>query len=256
MPGVGSEVHARTVSEAWLGAIEVVDALPNDHAFHLCVHIAEPTVEIASVREIVDALLEKLRRPPIDEVRNTLFPAALAKRYPEPAELAARYRDRIYPKLKKLDRANQPGTYFLRMVDDPSHPGLVDQLSAAVDKLRDSHTGKRWKARYEVDMSYGLDLGIYKHDKDERKTRSFPCLSFCSFQLDENRVHMTANYRSQYLVQRAYGNYLALGQLLAYVASAAGYEPGELLVVAGHATIDAPVSSVRAAAASARAAID
>ena len=60
----------------------------------------------------------------------------------------------------------------------------------------------------------------------------------CSFQLDGSHLHMVAHYRSQYMIQRAYGNYLGLGRLLAYVAENAGIEPGELMVVAGYAQID------------------
>ena len=67
----------------------------------------------------------------------------------------------------------------------------------------------------------------------------FPCLSFCSFQLDHDRLHLTAHYRSQYLLQRGYGNYLGLARLQAYVAAVVGIQPGQLLVVAGLAHAEA-----------------
>ena len=69
----------------------------------------------------------------------------------------------------------------------------------------------------------------------------FPCLSFCSFQLDQDRLHMVAHYhRRQHLIVRGYGNYLGLGQLLGYVCAMTGLSPGELMIVAGAAQVDAP----------------
>ncbi|MCA1677501.1 MAG: hypothetical protein LC777_00405 [Actinobacteria bacterium] len=44
---------------------------------------------------------------------------------------------------------------------------------------------------------------------------------------------------------RGYGNYLGLGELLAYIARACEVEVGELALVAGHAELDAPKAAVR-----------
>ena len=66
----------------------------------------------------------------------------------------------------------------------------------------------------------------------------FPCLSFCSFQLDGDTLHMIAQYRYQYLIERGYGNYLGLGQLLGYVCATVGLHPGQLTIIAGVAAVD------------------
>ena len=58
-------------------------------------------------------------------------------------------------------------------------------------------------------------------------------------------MHALAQYRSQYLVHRAYGNYLGLGRLLDYVATAAGLRTGELTVVAGYIQMESPFTAVR-----------
>jgi thymidylate synthase len=76
---------------------------------------------------------------------------------------------------------------------------------------------------------------------------AFPCLSLCSFQLDGRRLHLSAHYRSQYLVQRGYGNYLGLARLQAYVAGETGVEVGQLLIVAGLAHADAAKYRILAA---------
>lgn len=55
----------------------------------------------------------------------------------------------------------------------------------------------------------------------------FPCLSHCAFQIDtDGHVHLLATYRSQFLVERGYGNYLGLGRLLAHVARHTGCRSG------------------------------
>ena len=66
----------------------------------------------------------------------------------------------------------------------------------------------------------------------------FPCLSFCSFQLDGDMLHMVAQYRYQYLIERGYGNYLGLGQLLGYVCATVGLRPGQLTIITGVAAVD------------------
>jgi hypothetical protein len=58
---------------------------------------------------------------------------------------------------------------------------------------------------------------------------------------------MQAVYRNEYLIKRAYGNFIGLGQLQAYMAAAAGLEAGELLMTINHAELDGPVRPVEAA---------
>jgi thymidylate synthase len=95
-------------------------------------------------------------------------------------------------------------------------------------------------------LGSGRAVGIFEPGQDRNRAMAFPCLSHCSFQLGrDGRVHALAHYRSQYLLQRAYGNYLGLGRLLDYVATSAGLSTGELTVVAGHIQLEAGVTDVR-----------
>jgi hypothetical protein len=223
-------------------ALAAVGELPGHDAFHLIVRIERPHVEVPVVRALADRLLDDLRLDPVATITNTLFPAALARLHPEPAALAERYR-RLYPRLRKFS-SNRGGTYFGRLVALPTEQGTVDQLTDIVEKLRRSRTGRRWKATYEADFAT-TSVAVYCETEDRRKKMGFPCLSFCSFQLDGDKVHLVAHYRSQYLVQRAYGNYLALGQLLDFVARAAKLQTGQLTVIAGHACIEREIGKTR-----------
>jgi hypothetical protein len=55
---------------------------------------------------------------------------------------------------------------------------------------------------------------------------------------------MQAIYRNEYLVGRAYGNYLGLAELQLYMARASGVGVGELMITIGHVELDASKRAV------------
>ena len=63
----------------------------------------------------------------------------------------------------------------------------------------------------------------------------FPCLSHISLTLVGGRLSMTALYRNQTFIARAYGNYVGLSRLLTFIADQTDTECGEIEVVATHA---------------------
>lgn len=255
-----------TISEAWMRAVQAVDEMPARTTCHLVTRIARPT-EQSEIRTAADDLTSQLGYPTIETVANTIFPEELARACRDHTELGHRYRT-MYPTLRSLVRANRDGTYFGRLVSFPSPSGKdFDQLADLIRKLQaELQTDRPKSTRYELsleevcdssstpaDDDHGLPLDtaddgtnptlptepIYVPGRD-RSAMGFPCLSFCSFQLDHSYLHLIAHYRRQYLVRRGYGNYLGLARLLRYVSSAAGIEPGQMMIVAGAATVDAP----------------
>lgn len=255
-------VDAKNVSLAWRDACLALDVPgnPRRDAFHTVVRIADPTAEDPQVRAHFDRMRRDKGYRLIDTVANTLFPAALAATAKSPADLVRRFRE-FYPRLQRIDRANATGTYFGRIVEYPGPDGTVDQLTALIERIGRQAAGKGpMSAAYEMDISHpqdtepepepGVGVGawpasVHVPGKDNGY-RGFPCLSHCSFQLDRDRtLHAVAHYRSHYMVDRAYGNYLGLGRLLAYLAQHAGVRPGTLTVVAGHAQIEADITALR-----------
>jgi thymidylate synthase len=233
-------IDAGSVSEAWLDAIILLNSVPGRKVVHLVARIRKPAVEIAEIRAEADRLIEGSPDEPwaIDTTRNTIFPAAWARRFPEPSDLAAYYRER-YDELRRVP-ANSKGTYFGRVVAYPrgqAEPG--DQLTETVRKLRQELAGGSPKSsRYEIN--------IYSEAVDT-SPMSFPCMAHVSVHMHEGRLHMQAVYRNEYLIGRAYGNFLGLGQMQTYIASAAGLEVGELLMTINHAELDSALTPVRAA---------
>lgn len=273
MAVVRGVVEADGVSDAWLAGARRLAAAPGRTASHLVVRIGDPLHEDPHVRSELDRILDGLRLQSVATVANTLFPAALAERCPEPADLAEHYRTQTLPRLRRLARPkNSRGTYFGRLVAYPDGAGgTTDQLTATVEKLRrerglpgpmsscyelavqapeddaDTPPGDDHDPTSDVADSDRVERGgepsgasalTYSALRDSKARMGFPCLSLLSFHLDGPELHLTAHYRNHHFVERAYGNYIGLGRLLAYVARATGVDPGELLVVSGHARLE------------------
>jgi hypothetical protein len=249
-------VRGATVSDAWMSAVVAVNAAPGQTLFHLVSRIDDPLAEQPQIRAAADTLLADLGHSPIVTVANTVFPAQMAATSGDHGDLGARYR-RVYPTIRRLDRNNRHGTYFGRIVAHPGAGGDHDQLAELIRRLgTELQTRGPKSARYEMSLSAPGDpvaadpagqnmataaLPVYAPGLDN-SPMGFPCLSFCSFQLDrDRRLHMVAHYRRQHLIVRGYGNYLGIGQLLGYVCGMTGLLPGELMIVAGVAQVDAPM---------------
>jgi hypothetical protein len=245
------DICATNVSLAWIRAIEAMLAIPGHAAVHFGVRIGEPDApEDPRIRLIADELVDLGRLQQIKSIRNTIFPAAWAQRFPEPTELAQHYREH-YPSLRRF-RKNKSGTYFGRFVAYPMGYGEdepFDQLEDLVNKLRreskvsaGAARARNLSSRYEVNMWKPNDLPT---------GMGFPCMAHMSFHLVDGRLHLLAQYRNQFMIERAYGNYLGLAQLQNYIAAAVELQPGELMVLASHASLDTHgklnVSAIRSA---------
>jgi hypothetical protein len=224
-----SEVRADDVGTAWLRAVHRVLHDCGGGTFHLAVRIGA-TDDDPALRRAVDDLVLAQGMQPVETVANTIFPARMASTTASLDQLVDRYRN-LYPRLKKYGR-NQRGTYFGRLVAFPTGGKYENQLGHSVEKLRNELKKSRRTSRYEC--------AIYNPATDAGNAMGFPCLSSVAFHMDakSDQLHLLANYRNQNLVERAYGNYLGLARLRNRIADEVGLEAGELLVVAGHASVD------------------
>ena len=153
------------------------------------------------------------------------------------------------------------GTYVQRMIQ-PNRNGSYsvegNQLESLVTKLHAviSKQVPRRTAAYELnvvgypqtaqndddnnDEAIGGDICLYSPDCDKRKYMNMQCLSHISFNLSrDNRLHLTALYRSHYYGERALGNFLGLAKLLKFVADESGAGIGSLACVSSYAKFDA-----------------
>jgi thymidylate synthase len=225
------------LSHAWLEAVRMLGQTPDAKAVHLVLRVADPTAEDLRIRQAAQALIDRRNArggrelPDIETTRNTIFPAAWARRNPEPADLAAYYRERYTREGLLGFNQNNRGTYFGRIVAYPRSDGeSADQLTDTVRKLRaEIASGSNKSSRYEIN--------IY-NEREDTSPMSFPCLAHLSLHLHERRLHLQAIYRNEYIVGRAYGNYLGLAQLQIYIAEQTATDPGELLMTLGHVELE------------------
>ncbi len=242
-------VVAGKLSEGWLDAVRLVFGVSSKKIVHLVVRITEPNVEDVAVRDAAQQLIDSWNASHrntsremehIETTRNTIFPASFARRTNGPDDLASYYRQRLTKDGLLGFTHNARGTYFGRIVAYPRGDGeqTADQLSDTVRKLRAelSHRSSK-SSRYEI--------SIY-NERLDRSPMSFPCLAHLSMHLHDRRLHLQAVYRNEYLVGRAYGNFLGLAQLQSYVAGAVGLNVGELMITAGHAELDGSKASTAA----------
>jgi hypothetical protein len=242
-------LRGTTVSDAWLAAVRGLRHQEKHRAYHLVVGIEEPLNERPDVREAVDTLLCAVGRQPVDTVANTIFPAQLAATCETHAEVAARYQ-RMYSRLRKFP-GNNMGTYFGRLIAYPvgrsNPPDYIDQLGRIIHNLGRTAPGLP-SAKYEATLEIPrasregqesrAEAAEVHHVARDSNPIGFPCLSHLAFQVEGTRLHAVASYRSQYLVERGYGNYLGLGRLLGYVAAHSGLTVGNLTIVAGYAQVE------------------
>jgi hypothetical protein len=236
-------IQGNNLSEAWLGAMEYLVA-EGGKAINL--NVAFPCEgEDSHVRGALDALLMELDGEaekdiwPIQTVANTVFPDALY--YPHLGrEAAPRLYENYGLSMKLQERSRNPfdrETYFNRLVAYPTENGPWNQLNYHIQRLAKQATlTSQASSAYELGITHPVDADLRLQSPGrDRRMFWFPCLSHISLTLVRGRLSMTALYRNQTFVTRAYGNYLGLARLLRFIAIESGTEPGEIEVIATHA---------------------
>lgn len=241
-------IRGTDISDAWAQTVVAVAGEPDHRACHVVTRILDPTTENPDMRALADGALEDRGLASVETVANTLFPSALARQTTDPTLLGERYMA-LLPTLKDLSHENSRGTYFERLVNYETTDGPVNQIAELTRRLSvELATDGPVTARYEVALEQPT-AALPVHQAHDNVRIGFPCLSLLSFQLDHGQLHVVAHYRSHYLLQRAYGNYLAVSRLLCYVCGQAGLAPGQVTIVAGYAQVDhfraATVDTVR-----------
>jgi hypothetical protein len=173
--------------------------------------------EDLTIRAALDHRLVALGKNPSDVSGMMIFPYKpwIRRGMPGCAEFAKFCMERLLPRLKKLDKRNQKGTYFERMM---AYSGVrrsgtreVNQLQFVIDLMR--------KPRRQRQSA--LQIACFDPAKDHtgQAVRGFPCLQQVSIAYDDHgNLALNAYYPTQYLFDRAYGNYLGLCHLGHFLA--------------------------------------
>ncbi len=137
------------------------------------------------------------------------------------------YLEQFLPRLKSRDRKNARGTYFERMISFCGSRRIngklalnrKDQLSQIIcDWHRDAAKGRRSRRS-------SMQVTCFDPPKDHNGSAlsGFPCLQQVGFCYDEaGGLAVNAYYPTQYVFDRAYGNYLGLAHLGNFMAHELG----------------------------------
>ena len=180
--------------------------------------------EDESIRAALDEILTQLDKNPCHVSAMTIFPHKpwVRRGMPGCGEFSTFCLDRFLPRLKKLDRRNQNGTYFERMMGftgiKAGKDRQINQLEFVIALLRNPDRRPRQSA---------LQIACFDPAKDHagQPVRGFPCLQQVSVTYDDGgRFALNAYYPTQYVFDRAYGNYLGLCHLGDFLAHETGLQ--------------------------------
>lgn len=192
---------------------------------------AEP-LEIPAIREVLDFVLkEKKNGLSCNEVANTIFPVSLWNPEMSRECLYKRYL-KTFPRIRRHPR-NGYGVYFQRLIsfgyDKKTQKSGVNQLD---------HIISTWERGNHRKSALQASLFDPCEDHTHQRQRGFPCLQQVAFaNIGKNNLQVTGFYATQYIFERAYGNYLGLCRLGRFMAHEMGLKLSKVICIATPATL-------------------
>jgi thymidylate synthase len=223
-------------ARAWLAAVNAIKDQGGE-AHNVIVDIADPLTVNGPDAEILTAVDKFLRNHnsySLSTVANTIFPQGLLDQH-GPEKFYEVYEKKVLPRVKKMTR--DWGRYFERLTIWKKVKGskieVINPLADLVGFMKSQiESGHTYRNVYE--------MTIYDPARDAGKVVGRQCLSFLSFKLSaDHTLSLTAVYRNHYYVARTLGNFIGLGNLMAFAAAQSGAKVGSLTCVSTHAVIDA-----------------
>jgi hypothetical protein len=183
-------------------------------------------IEDPAARQLVDAELQSRGRFPIGTTAALIFPWNFWNQLKRPdlGTLSSTYLEKLYPRLQRRGpHYNSRGTYFQRMIQFSG----ISESKKTGRKPKDVNQLQRILEIWERDEENGrhprhsaLQATIFDPAKDHHGAAlcGFPCLQQVSFDYHDNQLTVNAYYPTQYVFDRAYGNYLGLCHLGQFMA--------------------------------------
>lgn len=203
-------IERDNLSHAWGEALRQV--LLNGEAAPLIVSVTGfvdgVPAEDRAIRSALDATLTSTGSQTCDTVANTIFPLSLWNPA-EPAKLLFDRYESILPKLKIASRENRRGLYFERLTSG-GPKGAENQLAFIIAERKRRPSGRR----------SALQLAVFDPARDHSKAAllGFPCLQHVTVAPTADGLCINGFYATQYVVERAYGNYLGICRLGRFIA--------------------------------------
>jgi hypothetical protein len=235
--GRGMSIYAENLSLGWAKVMLALTRTGVTHISPLTLTIRgfdENGVasEIPEVRAGVDAFLVAQGKKDTENVAFTIFP----QRY---LELASGDRDAFFElfiesfqRIQKFNpRNNKRGSYFQRLVDLNGDGKGPNQLQWMLEQYK-HHPKARRTSKFQATTFDPV------RDYTSTGQLEFPCLQQISFVFEDSALHLNAFYATQQIARKAYGNYLGLARLGAFMAKEMGLRFEQLNVFVGRASMD------------------
>lgn len=209
-------VNETDVSRAWAKAVihiidhsgvEISPLILSVSGFDADGQVKESKV----IRDSLDKLLSKHGHRSIADVAFTIFPQRIWKLAKGDRGALFKYYKDAFPRYKAMNRRdNSRGLYFERMIDFGRGPCEGNQLEWILSQ---------YESRKSVRRSM-FQVSVFDPERDHVASAQlqFPCLQHISFEPTKGGLVINAFYATQQMFVKAYGNYLGIAQLGAFVA--------------------------------------
>ena len=204
------------LSRAWAKIIQHIQQHPQNEITPLILsltgfdHNGQPNEIEGFSNELNNLLIQRNFRK-VEDVANTIFPKILW-------QTCGNDRHKLYNRYSKVfetykaynPRENNRGSYFERLINYGNEDNKINQLEWIISQ-QNSRKGVRRSM---------LQASIFDPYKDHVATAQlqFPCMQHMSFEPTEDGLVVNAFYATQQLFIKAYGNYLGIAQLGAFMA--------------------------------------
>jgi len=169
--------------------------------------------EIPAIRKALDTLLLTKRISSVDDVAFTIFPQRLWRVAQGDRAALFRYYKDAFPRYQAINRQdNRRGLYFERMTMYGRGPCDGNQLEWILSQF------ERPKSRGVRRSMFQASVFDPERDHVPDAQLQFPCLQHVSFVPTKQGLVVNAFYATQQLFVKAYGNYLGIAQLGAFMA--------------------------------------
>ena len=234
-------IEDQCLSTAWGRAIRLVSSRGTTEVIPLIVSITGFDLngnvqEDPSIRNELENILRNSGKQKIQTVAGTIFPLSLWNPAAPRSQLFSRYK-RMIPRLTKTYRLNWRGLYFQRMITG-GPPGKENQLEFAISEFQRRPSVRR----------SALQIGIFDPKKDHSTSArlGFPCMQHITLAPSGNgSLSLNAFYANQYMIEKAYGNYLGLCNLGKFVAKELNLELERVTCFAGIAQKESGIPKAR-----------
>lgn len=233
----GHVINAPNISIAWLRATQHI-LNSGGECSNLLVTIENPLNIERTIHEDYENLISRHDLLTLKQVSYTIFPHSLYLQVGRDANKLFKAYNRehgVYERLQSLHRRKMRwGSYFRRMTyylvgTRSGQPIIVNQLGDIISML------KKRKRVYKSAYTISIQIpGV-----DGRYIMGSPCLNYIALQLESSArvLNMLAVYRNHDFIERAYGNYLGLGNLMEFLCDQTGLTLGVFNCLSSHAYI-------------------